>query len=104
MWLMLQQPTPDDFIIGTGKVTTLLMTTHVVTSLSCDLSLSLSLSVSLCLSFSLSISPAPRLSLPPSLPLSHSTQSHTVRDLCRLAFSELGLDYQQYVHTNQQLL
>ncbi len=42
MWLMLQQPEADDFIIGTGKL-------------------------------------------------------HTVRDLCRFAFSELGLDYEKCV-------
>ncbi len=42
MWLMLQQPEPDDFVIATGVTT-------------------------------------------------------TVRDLCRLAFAKLGLDYERYV-------
>ena len=42
MWLMLQQPSPDDFVVGTGK-------------------------------------------------------THSVRDLCSVAFGHLGLDYRQYV-------
>ena len=42
MWLMLQQPEPDDYVIGTGE-------------------------------------------------------SHSVRELCELAFSHVGLDYREYV-------
>jgi GDPmannose 4,6-dehydratase len=48
MWLMLQQPTPDDFVIATGVV-------------------------------------------------------HSVREMCRIAFARVGLDYQQYVTSDPSL-
>ncbi len=48
MWLMLQQPVPEDFIIGTGV-------------------------------------------------------AHTVRDLCRIAFECVGLDYREYVKVDPAL-
>jgi GDPmannose 4,6-dehydratase len=47
MWLMLQQPQPDDYVIATGKL-------------------------------------------------------HTVRDICRIAFSHLGLDYQKFVTVDKR--
>jgi GDPmannose 4,6-dehydratase len=48
MWLMLQQPTGDDFVVATGRTT-------------------------------------------------------TVRDMCRIAFAHLGLEYEQYVEIDPQL-
>ena len=48
MHLMLQNPTPDDYVIATGE-------------------------------------------------------THTVRELCELAFSELGLDYRNYVKVDERL-
>ena len=33
-----------------------------------------------------------------------SGETHTVREFCELAFSELGLDYQQYVKVDERLL
>ena len=48
MWRILQQPTPQDFVVGTGV-------------------------------------------------------PHTVRDLCRLAFEHVGLDYARHVHVEQDL-
>ncbi len=48
MWLMLQQPRPDDYVIATGT-------------------------------------------------------GHSVRDLCQLAFSHLGLDYRDYVRVDQAM-
>jgi GDP-mannose 4,6-dehydratase len=48
MWLMLQQPTPSDYVVASGI-------------------------------------------------------AHSVRDLCRIAFEHLGLDYQQYVVVDQAL-
>jgi GDPmannose 4,6-dehydratase len=49
MWLMLQQETPDDYVIATGRTT-------------------------------------------------------SIRELCRIAFSHVGLDYQDFVTTNATLL
>jgi GDPmannose 4,6-dehydratase len=49
MWLMLQQPRPDDFVIATGR-------------------------------------------------------NHSVREFCQAAFAHAGLDYQQYVKTDPQLV
>jgi GDPmannose 4,6-dehydratase len=48
MWLMLQQPNPDDYVIATGT-------------------------------------------------------AHSVRDLCQLAFSHVGLDYRDYIRTDTDL-
>jgi len=48
MWLMLQQPTPDDYVIATGT-------------------------------------------------------AHSVRELCQVAFSRVGLDYRDYVRTDPEL-
>lgn len=48
MWLMLQQPTPDDYVLASGK-------------------------------------------------------SHSVRDVCRIAFEELNLDYRDYVREDPAL-
>jgi GDPmannose 4,6-dehydratase len=49
MWLMLQQPEPDDYVVATGV-------------------------------------------------------NHSVRDMCRIAFEHVGLDYREYVRTDDRFL